>query len=318
MNTKPLIGPIALGSTSWHFYKTHWKALTTLIIIPMAAILLGNLVSETGAAIYDHVSASGPILEILGFIVFLAAGVFMVAAAMGLIHSIHKLSSEAGAALHVWSEYKIGFRYFWPLVLLGIIRGAAMLGAFAVLVIPGIILATYTIFISFSLVIDDKRGFAAFADSFALVHGRWWKVLGRLLYLVICYMAAVLIMAGIFFIARTLFHYTAGSVADGIVSGVVMTALPLVFIPYAMTYLYKLFTALKEHRLHNDHPHTKLFKDFLIAFIVIGALLFVGAIFAGRVFGPGHGPKRLPSDTNIAAASHGAQIASQSNGNLVV
>jgi hypothetical protein len=312
MNTQPLIGPIRLFGTAWNFYKTHWKTLTTIVVLPFGGVFIGNLISQIALNIADTSTVAATILSIIGLILFLAALVFVIAAVSGLMSSIHKLSTEPGHKIHFWNQYKLGFHYFWPLVLVGIMRAAGMFGASTIFIIPGIIFAVYSAFILFTLVIDDKRGMAAFTESFALVHKRWWKVCGRLLFIVLVYVVALFVVTGLSFLGQLIFGYALNSLADGIVKGLLMAILVLVYMPLVTTYLYKLFQALKAGRLEEGR-HTKIFRDLFIACMVIGAVIFIGTIVFGGIFNRDNHPRRTPYTSGMALT-----ITPHTHGNLVL
>ncbi|HEX7724694.1 MAG TPA: hypothetical protein VF438_03095 [Candidatus Paceibacterota bacterium] len=318
MNTHTVIGPLKLLSSSWQFYTKHWKALTTLILLPYGAIFIGNMISQIGTTMGDEPTVGGTILAILGLLLFIAGMIFMVAAAAGLISGVHKLSTESGHQIHFWNQYKLGFHLFWPLVLISVMRGIATFGASMIFMLPGILVSVYTAFVLYSLVVDGKRNMAALTDSFTLVHKRWWKVFGRLIVIGLVYFVGVLIVAGLTFVIRAIFHYGINSLPDGILTGILMSVLVLIFIPMLTIYLYKLFESLKMSRF--EGARVKHFREWCIACMVIGIVMFVAAVIFGNLLGGDHGNfRRGRYDGNLAiTGSADVGTLTYTNGNLVL
>ena len=171
-------------------------------------------------------------------------------------------------------------------------------------------------FCAYSLVLDDKRGLSAFTESFAVVRGHWWPVLGRLLWLMLWYMIATLIIVGIEFVIRLVFGYGIQSFANGLVTGLLNMLLTLVFVPFSMTYFYKMYVELRAMRSAGD---TKTFKGWLIAFMVIGILLpIIGVLSASTLASLNRARlDSLQQQMNSQFVQSSTSTPVQSNGNLV-
>jgi len=259
-----LTGPAALFSSAWKLYRDHWKIIVPIVILPALGSYIGQLLALT------HSVAPA----VIGGLIGVAAAIFSIAMAPALINAIHRLSTEPGALITLKGQYRIGFGLFWPVILLGIINGLVVFGSFFFLVIPAIIVGVYCCFYAFALVIDGKRGFSALTESYSLVKGRWWPVLGRLLFFIVAYIFVWLILAGLAFVLGKAFGVHApvagtaistGSFVIGMVVNLIGTS---ILIPLGLVYMYGLYMSLKATR--EASVETGFFKKWLIAFICVG------------------------------------------------
>lgn len=82
----------------------------------------------------------------------------------------------------VWTELTHATKVFWPAMGVTILTALAILGGMILLVIPGIIFMLWFAFSYASVTIDNTGVMEGMNESKALVDGRWWKVLWRLLF----------------------------------------------------------------------------------------------------------------------------------------
>ena len=93
--------------------------------------------------------------------------------------------SVSGGALKFKDTFKASWKYLWRFFLVNFLVGLIVVGGLILLIIPGIMFAVW---FSFSLwrVVDKGRGVGqSLKESKILVKGRFWKVLGRFLVLII-------------------------------------------------------------------------------------------------------------------------------------
>ena len=257
----------------------HWKVLVPILILPSVANYIGTLFTQTHQIV----------LTIVGVLISIVAAIFSVAMLPSLVNAVHRLSTESGAAISLKEQYKFGFKYFWSIILVGIIFGFAQIGSFVLFVIPMIVLWVYSCLYLFALVVDDKRGFSALTESYSLVRGRWWPVFGRLLFLVLVVLIIWFIFIGIGFligaasgVQLSSFIRSAGQAAPQFSFGffIVSTILNLIgtsiIAPIGLGYTYRMYTSLKSVR--NPNIQTGAFKKWIIAFICVGAVAIVLAI----------------------------------------
>jgi len=270
MNSTQLTGPVDLFKAAWAFYKAHWKMLTSVVVLPYALIFIAQALAQVGVV-------TSSLAYVIGAnIVQIAGMVLMTAAFAGLIKAVDALErAPSEAPMTVGRQFRVGFTYFWPAVLLGVMRFFIGIGSMALFIIPGIAVGIYILFAFLSLVVDDKRGMSALVDSYSLVRGRWWGVLGRLLFFILCYVIAVFVMVGADFILALVLG--AHSPAYMVMTGILSMLLSLAFIPFAFVYSYKLYVAVKATRLEGGNPGA--FKKWMVAFIVIGAFAVISVPF---------------------------------------
>ncbi len=278
MNPGVLEGPRSLLASAWSLYKAHWKMLTGIVIAPSVVSLAGQLLLLT-----KNISAA-----LLGIIVIFAGIIFSIAMLPAAVNAINRLSTEPSATLNFKSQYKFGFGLFWSVIFAAILQILIVLGSYSLFIIPGIIISGYVGMYIFALVLDNKRGFSALTESYSLIRGRWWGVIGRLLYFALVYIGGAIVMlliqAGLDFILG----FGAKSTGYAIVSILTSLVLSATLAPLALVYAYKLYIALKSSRMLN--VSTVGFKKWLVTFLVIGIFaiillpLLAGAV-AVSIFG---------------------------------
>ncbi len=272
--TLVLTGPVELFSSSWKFFKQHAKTLIPIVILPSIISFISLLFITSGSG-----------LAILGLILTIAAVIVSIAMQPAAVDAVQRLGADPAALLTVQGQYKTGFKYFWPLVLAIIIQLFVVLGSTVVFIIPGIIMSVYVSLYIFALIVDNKRGFAALIESYTLVKGRWWGVLGRMLFLALIYVVAAFVMVGITFLINTIFGFGSTSSGQGIVSSLLNLLMNAIMGPVTLIYVYKLYVSLKSTRRADTVPGA--FKKWLIASICVGVLAvitlpIVGGILAVR------------------------------------
>lgn len=272
-NPAPVVGgidgPITLLKFGWNILTKHWKAVGLVIVLPYLISVVGQLLAFIG----------GPIGAILMIILVIISVIFTIASMPAAIQAVHRVTTDPGTPVSLKSQYRFGFSLFWSFILVAIITGLANIGSFILLIIPGIVVAVYTVFYLYTLTLDGKRGFAALTESFALVRGRWWPVLGNFLFLGVVAFVINIILVGVQFLLAAIFGISSQSVVPSIgfvIISLVINLLSTAIIgPIGLGYVYKLYTSLKATRPAGE-VSTKTFKGWLIAFLVIGILGGIG------------------------------------------
>ncbi|MDE2038366.1 MAG: hypothetical protein KGI69_04125 [Patescibacteria group bacterium] len=265
-NTTKLPGPIALASSAWKLFKEHAGPLASIALIPYAGLYISNLAAFAGT----------PLLSIIALLGILASFAAFVAAQGALVSAVHAAASSPGSPISVGERYRFGFRRFWPFVFLIVLLIPIALGSTVLFVIPYAVVGVYMSFYTFTLFLDDKRGFSAFTESYRLVKGHWWAVFGRLAAMVAIVLVVDAAGSGLSALVLALIHHTAdGDVVRYAVASLVSMAVGALVLPFAVSYLYGLYAALKASAA--EAP-TKAFRDWLVAFLVIGVIVAVALI----------------------------------------
>ena len=255
-----LAGPVELLSVAWKLFRENWKTLMPIVMVPLLATAIGRILSVADVSVLPVVG---------GFLVFIA-GVFTIFMQIALTDSVRQISNGSAVALSTKAQYKVGLKLFWPFVWLVILQVLVFLGSSILFIIPAIVMGVYTSMYSLSLIIDGKRGWSAFTESYTLVRGRWWGTLGRLVSIGLVSAACYLVGVGLSFLLELLFGLPLKSSGAGALSAVVGDLIGIFVWPLAAIYTYKLYESLKASRLPNIE--TKTFRRWLITFLVIGIL----------------------------------------------
>jgi hypothetical protein len=251
-----LEGPVSLLRSAWSLFSAHWKIIVPIVIAPSLLIYIGQLLLAT---------KNVPAAVVAG--VFMIVGlVVSIAMSPAAINAIHRLSTESGVVLTFKEQYRFGFGMFWSVVLIAIIQTLASIGSFAIFVIPGVIVCVYSGMYLFARVIDGKRGFSAFNESFSLVKGRWWEVFGRIIFLVLFYIVCVAILTFISFILSFILGMALAYFVTNLITSSILGSLALI-------YVYRLYLALRASR--SADVSAGGFKKWLIVFMVIGVLVMI-------------------------------------------
>jgi hypothetical protein len=189
------------------------------------------------------------------------------------VTAVQRLSADPNAPVGVGENYKRGFGFFWSLLFLAILQGFIFFGSAIFLIIPAIIISVFVSMSTFALVIDGKKGFAALTESFGLVSGRWWAVVGRILCLAVVYIIGALVSSGLGFIINALFGFGRNDAGGIVVSTILNLILSAVMVPLVWVYMYNLYLSLKNSR--PAQAATSTFKKWLIAFLCIGIVVVI-------------------------------------------
>ena len=230
-----LRGPIALLKDSVSFYKTHFKPLLTLVLLPTALLAIGSYGMEIYTA-GDAIPPNATSLAVLAFFVVLttAAVILSIVSYIALVLFVAHPSQYSTAIAAYQEARKHFFPYLWVSVLVSLAVGGGLL----LLIVPGIIFGVWFGFATLVVVLEQKRGMEALRESKRLVKGRLSAVFSRLLLLIVP--GIVTMLAFSFFIGFFVPDETAATaLSDGIGS--------IVVVPVMMIYLYFLYTDLKQN-----------------------------------------------------------------------
>lgn len=266
--------PVSLLKFSWKLLTNHWKVIVPIAVLPSLVGYVGTLFS---------VATHNPLSVVVGIIFSIAGTVLSVASIPALINTLHRLSTDPSANLSIKEQYRLGFGYFWVIIITGALALLVGIGATALLIIPGIIVGVYISLYTYALVIDGKKGFEALTESYALVDGRWLPVVGRGLFLGLISMLLWLIIGGV----ATIFGLGAAS-SSKTIAGLFSLFGTAILSPLAVGYTYRMYTSLKSLRQPTTTPDTKFKKVLgglaifggvvLIACAIIVPVIFIGSI----------------------------------------
>jgi hypothetical protein len=256
-----LLGPVSLFKTTWNFFKSNWKLLVPIIILPTACFALGQILSLFGG-----------VALIPAVALFVIGIVLSVASQPAAVDAIHKLNNGS-TTVKLVEQYKIGFKIFWPMLLLGVLQALISFGAAVLFVIPAVIVGIYLSMYLYTLVLDGKRGYGALTESYGLVYGRWFDVLGRILFVALVYVGFAIAFTIVSFVIVTIFGITSDSISEAVLSVIINLILSSVMGTLMAVYLYNMYLSLKATRTPN--VDVTGFKKWLSAFTILGAVCLI-------------------------------------------
>lgn len=257
-----ITGPAELLKNTWSFFAKHWKLLVAITIIPAVISLVAQLLF----------SIINPIVAILAILLIIVSVILSIVMQGAVIGSIDRYSKDPTASLTIKGQYAFGFRYFWSIIFIIILQIFIFAGSYALFVIPGIIISIYTSMYAMTLFVDNKRGFSAFTESFSVVKGRWWAVLGRFVILALVIIVVYAVVFGLLYLLGFLSGISAQSLTANIVYTVINLAIGAITGPFIAIYMYKMYESLKATRAQVS---TSSFKNWLVAFLSVGILATV-------------------------------------------
>lgn len=255
-------GPSVLFKNAWDLYKRNWKTLSYLVGAPLLILYAGQFLNVTRM----------PSLEIMGLLLSICGLVMAIAMQGALADTISKFDSGQ-TAIKVNDEYKFGFSIFWSMVFLAVLSFFFFLGSFVIFVIPAIVLGIYGGMYVYARVLDGKKGFSAFMESYSLVKGRWWGVFGRMLYIAAIYIVLAIVVGLVGRAIDLILGFSKGDAGTALVSIIASLFIGSFFVPVISAYTYKLYRSLQSTR--PTLANTKAFKNWLITFLVIGIVAMV-------------------------------------------
>jgi hypothetical protein len=169
---KPLPGAGLLISDAWKLFTSTWNTSVQTSIF----YLYVGLALFASALLVKFV----PSMAILDGLVNLAGGVFVFWITIRVYLTM--LNLEAGKKpMAPADESKKAWSLFFPMFWVALLTGLATLAGFILLIIPGIYLAIVLGFSQIILIDRNVRGTQALGASRALVKGRWWGTLWRMI-----------------------------------------------------------------------------------------------------------------------------------------
>lgn len=170
--SKPLPGAGAIISDSWKLFTSTWNTsvkTSGLMIYVGLAYMAGGILAYLNASL----------LPLTG-VISLLGGLATAWIAIRVILTMLKLESGQ-QPMPTQEESKKAWAMFLPMIWVGFLTGLVTVGASLLLILPGIYFAVALYFGQIILIDQGTRGTQALAASRALVRGRWWATLWRLL-----------------------------------------------------------------------------------------------------------------------------------------
>lgn len=169
---KPLPGAGAIIADTWKFFTSTWNtSLKTSILF----LYFGLAVFAASVLIKYY-----PSLTLVYNLIWGSAGIAYLWISIRLFLTVFNL--EAGKKpLAAKAESIKALSLFFPLLWVTVLSTLVVFGGFILLIIPGIYFAVALYFNQVILIDKNIRGAQALAASRALIKGRWWSALWRII-----------------------------------------------------------------------------------------------------------------------------------------
>lgn len=233
-----------------------------IILLPLIAGVLGFILF-----IYTPDSPALFLLMVLvAIVLFVVSAIFNVVA---LISFVHLFSKEE---ILKPSEYiRMGLKKFWSYVWLAVLSSFIVLGGYFLLLVPGIIFSVWFGMAIYVLILEDRKGMEALLRSRHLVLGKFWKTVGRGVFMAIVGIVILIPFWAIDFLVKANL-----SVLTQIVSYVVV-------VPLSVSFYVAFFQNLVQLKLEPFVYDKKSARKFIITGLV-GILLILSLMAFGGYY----------------------------------
>jgi|GEM_PF-5894009 len=233
-------------------WTSYWVPVTALLLVP-------TILSVGSEFIKTSMPYESQIVAIVGALVSYVVGCGVIAVALGY--------KETRAS--VVAAFRASLELAWPLLLIAFLRGMVTIGAFGLLILPGIYMSIMTMFAQFVAVREDKRGFDAIAESWRIASPQAIAIFWRL---------CVLGVLGI--VVAMVFGLVVGG-AGATVSGMATNAfMNLVLVPVGLFFSVAVYESVRGTPVFG--PSQEMRAKWLTYFAVLGVVVLLALlVFVG-------------------------------------
>ena len=237
MPDKKLPDPGALLEDTWSIYKSRFWTFVGILLVPTLVVIL-LIVALTFAFLnlksFELALWETIFFAFLGVLLLLIALLAQIWGQLSLIYAVKDREKKIGiieAYKRAWPKI---LSYLWISILVGLIT----LVGFILLIVPGIVFAIWFSFAAFILVVEGTKGMSALLKSKEYVKGRWWPVLGRILFISII-VGIVSSLIGL--IAGQIFKLIGITWLENVGSSIVS----IFIVPFSIIYSFLIYKNLK-------------------------------------------------------------------------
>lgn len=227
--------PTELLSDAIALYKAHAKQFFLIYLIPALAAVAFSLYFGDVEGREGMESVIAVPFALLLAVVNIFMGIAMI-----------KFISEPETT-SVQSAYGFAKHMFWRYLWVTILAVLCIIGGLILLIIPGIIFSVWFSFSYYVALLEDKRGADALRASKAYVKGIFWKVFGRLFFVI--FITLVVAFA---------FGFVMGLLGQGEegnkIAIVVQQLLGFVIVPITVAYTYYLYLDVRSRTTPQSEP----------------------------------------------------------------
>lgn len=234
-------------------YKARAVVLTEIFVIPAAALAVSAILLNASAS---SAGAAHAFWGVLSTLAYAASLVLFLLGGLAIILALNK--EGVGTEEAYWESLRGAPGYLWVVFLTLL----AFLGGLILGIVPAVIFGTWFCFAAF-IVADSSHGQSgvnALLRSKEYVTGYWWVILGRVLLLILAAAVINALIGGISLLFGAWVNY------------VVSMLLQLAIVPFGITFMYALYSSLKEAKPELIDKPVAGDRPFFIFVLIIGAL----------------------------------------------
>jgi hypothetical protein len=236
-----------LLSESLKEYRSNFK--TILVIILLLAVLPGFIQFLLGLGI-PNLETLPPeqAVEIFSnpfFYGIVVVGLIAIVLGIFMSLSLISLGFNSKKKLSFGQSFSKGSKFFWKYLLLIIMMTIFLIPLFLLLIIPGIIFMTYWAFAMYVLVDQGKGVFGSLGESMNIVKGRWWRVLGYSILVLLLYFVVALAIGIPFGIIGAIFAFTGTTAISEFMGTLAEWVITLIVSPISILFYKNFYLELK-------------------------------------------------------------------------
>jgi len=211
------MNPTAVLGEAWGLYKTHWRhllpiAFVVYLLLSLFTLLLVLLLSWVGAIAGAFVSLAGT-FWLQGALVVAIEDVRDGRADLSISETLSRVRPRMSA-----------------LAIGGILASIGITIGFILLIVPGLVLLTWWLFIVPVIMLEGQSATESFGRSRELVRGNGWNVFGLIVLTIVILIVAGLVLAIVFsFLPDEFGQYVGNVVSNTLLSPFVAAAWTLAY-----------------------------------------------------------------------------------------
>jgi hypothetical protein len=263
-----LLGLSELLEQAWRLYKTRFRTLLTIALLPLIATFLIGFPYGYSMEFIKNIGLDIPkiilkIKDIAAFILIILLQVWSYAALICAIRDSQAKIGTTEAFRRAWPKI---IPLSWTFLLVFLICEMG----FIFFIIPGIIFYIWFILASYIPMNENIGGLNALLKSKAYVQGHWWNVLGKALFILMLHIPiyALLILTN-----------SQNETVKQTIQYLIINPISLFLAPLITAYSFQLYKNLKEAKGEFEFkPNKKGWTIFAaISGLIIGIVLASGA-----------------------------------------
>jgi len=180
LTTVGLPGVVSLFSRGWQYAKNN-LALVGILSVPFVVVdILTYLDTVSAADTSGNIILGTNLAALIGYVLLMATALYLVT---------HQAQAPRFADGFAWAQ-----RHFWSVLWLSVLTGFVVWGGLVLLLVPGIIVATYIALSQIVLATEGSKGMSALLRSRELVYGNWLAVFSRVAGVQLLYFVAIVLI----------------------------------------------------------------------------------------------------------------------------